>query len=257
MIRVHSLASGSKGNCVLVQSGGNNILIDAGLNFDATLRKLRSLDVELTDIDAVFITHEHDDHIKALDRIGVIVPVYSHAKTLSQIERKFKGIPSKNLQPLGFDGEANVKNFNVKAIETSHDAVRPYGYIISDGSQKFSYVTDTGFVSEGLFKAICNSDIVMLESNHDLEMLKRGRYPERLKQRIISDKGHLSNQESALTLRGLVEKGARRVILAHISEENNLPELAYWTVCNHLSSKGIDRFSYDMKVASQYETVSI
>jgi phosphoribosyl 1,2-cyclic phosphodiesterase len=217
--------------------------------------KLHDEGVSVFDIDGIFITHEHDDHIKAAGEMAQFVPVYSHPKTLEAICQRFRDIPLDNLRPI--EAPLEIGDLTVSCFDTSHDAVHPYGYSLSDGQSKFTLITDTGYISDGAFKHAKGSDIVMLESNHDLEMLKRGKYPEYLKRRILSNVGHLSNYESALTVLELIKNGAKKIMLAHISEENNLPELAFWTVDNFLRDKGVENGSYHMKVAQQRASVRI
>ncbi len=254
-ISVCSLGSGSKGNCVLISNGKNNLLIDAGLNFRTVYKKLTMLGLSIADIDAVFITHEHDDHIKGVAELGTVLPIYSHPDTLEYIAKKYP-VPLKNLMDIE-EQELSIGTLDILPFRISHDALHPYGYRICDCDSKFTYMTDTGYISKGMFSIASGSDIVMLESNHDTELLKKGKYPEFLKRRILSDVGHLSNEESALTIYDLVCKGAKKIMLAHISEQNNLPELAYYAAANLLTKRNVERNAYTLKVASQKDTVTL
>lgn len=252
-ISVSSLGSGSKGNCVLISNGKNNLLIDAGLSFNCIYKKLAMHGLSIADIDAVFLTHEHDDHIKGVAELGTVLPVYSHPDTLEYVAAKYP-IPLKNLMEIE-EQEISIGTLDILPFRVSHDALHPYGYRICDSDSKFTYMTDTGYISKGMFAIASGSDTIMLESNHDTELLKKGKYPEFLKRRIMSDVGHLSNEESALTVYELVCKGATKIMLAHISEQNNLPELAYYTAVNFLSKMNVERNAYTLKVASQKDTV--
>ncbi|NCA91897.1 MBL fold metallo-hydrolase [bacterium] len=254
-ISVCSLGSGSKGNCVLISNEKNNVLIDAGLSASCIYKKLAQHGLSFSDIDAVFITHEHDDHIKGVAELACVVPIYSHPDTLDCIAQKCN-VPLKNLMEIE-EKEFSIGSLDVLPFRVSHDAIHPYGYRICDYQSKFTYMTDTGYISKGMFSIAAGSDIIMLESNHDTELLKKGKYPEYLKRRILSDLGHLSNEESALTVCDLVKKGATKIMLAHISENNNLPELAYYTTVNFLTTMQIERSAYTLKVASPKETVML
>ncbi len=252
-ISVSSLGSGSKGNCVLISNEKNNVLIDAGLSASCIYKKLSQHGLGFSDIDAVFITHEHDDHIKGVAELASVIPIYSHPDTLDYIANKYN-IPFKSLMEIE-EQEISIGTLDILPFRVSHDAIHPYGYRICDSESKFTYLTDTGYISKGMFSIASGSDIIMLESNHDTELLKKGNYPEFLKKRILSDLGHLSNEESALTVCDLVNKGATKIMLAHISEQNNLPELAYYTTVNFLTKMQVERNAYTLKVASQRDTV--
>lgn len=254
-IKICSLGSGSKGNCVLISNGKNNLLLDAGLNPNVILKKLRELGLELTDIDALLITHEHDDHVKSVEMLSPFLPVYSHPDTLEQVVKRHP-IPLKHLCEAE-ETEFSIGTFDIQPFRVSHDAAHPYGYSVKDWESKFTYATDTGYVSKGMMNIARGSDIVMLESNHDAELLLRGNYPEYLKRRILSEKGHLNNAESARTALDLIKSGAKKIVLAHISEQNNLNELAYWTSKNFIRSNGIEDGEYELKLATQRETLVV
>ncbi|MGN1042362.1 MAG: MBL fold metallo-hydrolase [Christensenellales bacterium] len=254
-IKVCSLGSGSKGNCVLISDEKTHLLIDAGLNATVIAKKLAQFDLMLTDIDALLITHEHDDHVKSVESMAQFMPVYSHPDTLEAISNKYD-LPVKYLMDVeqGF----SIGSLDVTPFPVSHDAVHPFGYSISDWESKFTYLTDTGYVSKGIMSIMRGSNTVMLESNHDKELLLRGKYPEYLKMRILSERGHLCNDESALTALELVKSGTEKIMLAHVSEQNNLPELAYWTTAEFLRKNlGDDARACSVFVASQRETVVV
>jgi phosphoribosyl 1,2-cyclic phosphodiesterase len=253
MIKLTSLGSGSKGNSVLVDNGKNRVLIDAGLNIKTIYKKLLELSLTLNDIDGILLTHEHDDHIKSVETLSTIIPVYSHPDTLEVVSNKFS-IPIKQQMAVE-EKQFNIGTFDILPFRTSHDAVHPYGYVINDCDSKLSYITDTGYISKGVMGLIKGSNIVMIESNHDKELLNSGSYPYFLKQRILSELGHLCNEECALTIFSLIESGTDKLMLAHLSEKNNLPELAYWTTTNYLERKGITKKDYLLKIASQKETI--
>lgn len=237
-IRVCSLGSGSKGNSVLIDNGRNRILIDAGLSARVLSTRLADIDVKLNQIDGVLITHEHSDHINGLETVAKCVPVYAHDYTMEAILRKFD-ISLKNQMNFS-DGGFSIGSFDISAFRTSHDAVYPVGYTISDGESTVTYATDLGYCSKEFLRAAKGSDLVVIESNHDVDMLMNGKYPAFLKRRIVSNKGHLSNLACAVAINELAAQGTRKFVLGHLSENNNLPELAYWTNANYLRNKGAD-----------------
>src|SRR5574344_3038920 len=196
-ISVYSLGSGSKGNCVVLSDGKNNIMIDAGLNPTAVYAKLNEIGLRVGDISGILLTHEHNDHIKSLSVLSEVLPVYTHADTISALSGAIDGLRLDAFHPVDEKLFA-VGGYEVTAFPVSHDAAHPLGFTVNNGVDKVGYVTDTGYISKGVAKAIAGCDVIVLESNHDKELLLRGSYPERLKRRILSDKGHLSNDESAL-----------------------------------------------------------
>lgn len=254
-LRIAILGSGSKGNCSLISDGRTNLLLDAGLNPTVIVKKLSELGLDMSDIDGMLLTHEHDDHIKAVESLAPFTHVYSHPDTLEAVRKKQK-IPLKNEMEIE-EKEFSIGTLDILPFRVSHDAARPFGYVVKDFENKVTYMTDTGYVSKGMMAAARGSDLVVLESNHDKELLLRGAYPYYLKRRILSDQGHLANEESALAAFDLMESGAKRIVLAHLSEQNNLPELAYWTTTNYFTKKGATEKDCRISVASQWATTLI
>ena len=253
---VAMLASGSKGNAALVSAGTRHFLVDAGLSCRELNRRLQTLGLGIEKLDAVFITHEHIDHIKGLETLckNYRVPVYATLKTWYWIFNRLK-ISDKSCclswqQPVTLDG-VTIDHFPVP-----HDAADPHGYTFTCNANgaKCTYLTDTGFVTDEVRQAAENSEILILEANHDVEMLKNGSYPQTLKQRILSTRGHLSN-ESAGRLLALLECRPKIVFLAHLSEENNRPALACKTVRDILKKHGLKPGDMQIFVASQHEVV--
>ncbi len=251
-MEVYSLGSGSKGNCMVVTNGKNSVMIDAGLGGRTMMSKLAQIGILPHELDAVLITHEHSDHIRSVGEIAAVAPIYSHADTLDAIGRVV-ALPYK--QTLEIDEKGfSLGSLDIFPFRVSHDAVHPMGYVIKDENDSVCYLTDTGYISKGMMKMATGCKKVILESNHDKEMLVRGGYPEYLKRRILSDTGHLCNEESALACADLVKEGTTEVLLAHLSENNNLSELAYWTTRSYLKKCGIGK-EVKIKVASQRDTV--
>ena len=234
MMRFCSIASGSSGNCIYVGSGNTHILIDAGCSKKKIVEGLKGLDLDLKDIDALFITHEHSDHIGGLKVLlkNSEMPVYATRGT-------FDGIKDKDTNSLLADREKNIvkaeesvslKELTVKPFEVSHDALEPVCYRVDSGNASAAVATDMGVFSDKIIRGLSGVDVLLLEANHDIRMLESGPYPYSLKRRILGDKGHLSNDSAKDLLVSLLHDNLKAVILGHLSECNNLPELAYETV---------------------------
>lgn len=236
MLKLEPLFSGSKGNCTLIRSDNINILLDAGYSHRATVQALRARGVEPQDVGAVLITHEHSDHIAALPMWNkcMQLPVY-----VPQPIADYIGERSGCRHVVGVSGGFDLADVHVDVYECSHDAQCCYGYRFTCGGQSVACVTDTGCATHQLaeFLAPCRS--IMLESNHDVDMLLRGDYSYPLKLRILSDRGHLSNAQAADLLHALVGSQVKNVVLAHLSEKNNTKELAFSAVVNMYAACGV------------------
>lgn len=236
-----SLASGSSGNCHLITNQGNKLLVDAGLSGKQIQDRLKEIGIDPKELTGVFVTHEHIDHIYG---VGVLsrrfnLPVYANSKTWEAMEGKIGAIKAENMKVLPTEESIVLGDLKVTSYGISHDAAEPVGYIFQEKNIKISITTDLGHVNEGILEKIKNSQLVVLESNHDIDMLKAGSYPYYLKRRILSDFGHLSNEAAGNTIVELVKSNVKNVVLAHLSKENNFPELAMMTVKNILDSNKI------------------
>lgn len=247
------LASGSKGNSTYLDSGEVKILIDAGLSGIELQRRLSTIDVELSDIDAILVTHEHNDHISG---VGVLsrraqIPVYANPETFSASAGKVGKLFSCNEFETG--RTFHIRNLEIHPFAISHDAINPVGFRISNSKTSFGYCTDTGKISRLIHHRLSSCQALVLESNHDVEMLQKGSYPPYLKQRIRSNQGHLDNKAASSFLQELLHEKLDHVVLAHLSEENNDPEIAYQTamaVVNGCCQSGEQGLK--VSVASQY-----
>ena len=222
-IKTSVLASGSKGNCVYIGTNCNNILVDLGTTSLYAEKKLRDLGIEPSYIDSIFITHTHVDHVAGLK---VFLKKYNPTVYLSKImyNELIKEITIKDYVLI--DNSVNLNDIKVDIIKTSHDASDSNGYIFNYNNRKICYITDTGYINRKYFKTLQDCDVYIMESNHDIEILLNGRYPYHLKQRIISDTGHLSNNDASYYLSKLSGNNTKCIILTHLSEENNDPDIA-------------------------------
>lgn len=231
-----SFSSGSSGNSYMVKSETTAILIDAGISGKKILEGLDHSKTEHDMVLGILVTHEHIDHVKSLATLTKKLPnvfAYANAKTWGIIGEKVK----EDKKRCFITGEVFcVGDIEIKAFNISHDAVEPVGFSFFCGGSQVSVVTDTGHITEEIYEEIMDADILVLESNHDVNMLKMCSYPWSTKQRILGKQGHLSNEDAgAILCRMISEKGKRRqVLLAHLSRENNFPEMAFQTIKNLL-----------------------
>lgn len=240
MAKIVPLFSSSRGNSYYIQGDRMAILVDAGRNLKQIEAAMALNGLSLGDVRALFVTHEHTDHISALKVLlkRYDIPLYATKGTLEELVRTDKVPASARLNVI--EDMIETADFRVERVETSHDAVESCGYFIEtpDG-RRLSIVTDTGYLTENAKRAIAQSNLAVVESNHDVEMLKNGPYPYILRRRILSDSGHLSNIACAEALPAFVEAGLTRIILGHLSQENNLPSIAVSEAMRSLSAAGM------------------
>jgi len=227
-----SLSSGSGGNCIFAGCGGTNILIDAGRSAKATEELLAKINLEIKDINAIFITHEHIDHVSGLKVLisRNKIPVYMVWESFDNLNDDYKNALGEVINFITPQNGVTIGNLHVECYAAPHDSAANVGYIISRAGDKekktVGIATDIGHMSKEILEAMRGCKIIYIESNHDLEMLKNSSYPAQLKSRIKSKAGHLSNEECAEALPYFIKNGARRIILFHLSGENNTKELA-------------------------------
>ena len=240
MAKIVPLFSSSKGNSYYIQGNSAAILVDAGRNLKQLELAMEANSLSLRAVRAVFVTHEHSDHISALKVMlkRYDIPLYASRGTLDYLTQYDKVPASAKLRLI--EDVIETDDFRVQRVQTSHDAAEPCGYCITtpDG-RRLSIVTDTGFLTDDARAAIARSHLAVVESNHDIDMLREGAYPYILKKRILSDNGHLSNAACAAALPDFVGAGLTRIILGHLSEENNTPHLAVSEATESLRRAGM------------------
>ena len=234
------VGSGSTGNCFYLELNGHPLLIDLGMGYRKVKAALEKYDKKIEDIEAVFLTHGHSDHTKAAEALcrHINAPVYGDGSSFYTVRK------TENRKcALDTDREyAIADGLYVTMFTVPHDYVKTCGYSFRFNGRKLSYMTDCGALSEGILEHLYGSDAVIIEANHDVEMLKKGPYPYYLKKRILSVHGHLSNDDCAQCIEKLYERGTRSFLLAHLSRHNNTPDLARKTVENIL--KDSEHFLY-------------
>ncbi len=238
-MKISSIASGSTGNCIYLNSNNTNIIIDAGISKKRIEEGLNKNNTSLSEIDAIFITHEHVDHIKGL---GVVsrkynIPMYGTKQTLFAV-KKSTSLGTIDEELFNFiepDEFFILKDMKIKPFRTSHDAANPVAYRVEDSKKSVAVVTDLGKYDDYIISNLKGLDTIFIEANHDVNMLHVGTYPYYIKQRILSEIGHLSNELSGKLLCELLHDGLKNIILGHISKENNYEALAYETVKSEIS----------------------
>ena len=260
MARFCSLFSSSSGNCTYIGSSDGGVLIDAGASAKQITLKLDCIGVSPADINAIFVTHEHSDHISGLRVFASRnnIPVYTRAGTLAALEKSKTANGSFDISVIPETGIECGGQF-ILPFATSHDSAESCGYVVTTSDdRKIAVATDTGIVTESIRRAVDGCDLILAESNHDIGMLRNGSYPYMLKRRILSDVGHLSNNACSEFVTELVKNGTTRIILGHLSKENNIPDLAFQTSKSALDCEGAVQFrDYILKVAGgpELETV--
>ena len=256
-MRLCSIASGSSGNCIYVGSDTTHLLVDVGISGKRTEAGLKELGLKMEDIDGIFITHEHSDHIAGL---GVLArkygtPLYATKGTIQAIQKTttLGRIPEELFHPVRADENIIIKDMVCNPMKISHDAAEPVAYRLQHGKQRVGIVTDLGTYNEYTVESLRGMDALLLEANHDIKMLQVGPYPYHLKQRILGDRGHLSNERAGQLLCSLIHDNLKAVMLGHLSKENNLPELAYEAVRVEVTMEQGKNLEFPMYVASRNE----
>lgn len=255
-MKIVTLSSGSSGNCIYLESDQSKILIDVGLTGKLALHLLSVAGIQGHDIDAIFVTHEHSDHIKG---VGVLsrkfdIPILANEKTWLAMQAKIGKIAPKNIIVFKSNTFFSFRDLDVHNVSTFHDAADPVFFNFYQRDQKISILTDTGIYSNTIIDAVKGSKVLVLESNHDISMLENGPYPYDLKMRIKGNYGHMSNDSAGQVMDKIVRGNGEKVILGHLSKTNNRPKLAYDSLHKLLVEKGLSP-GKDIKidVAKEFE----
>lgn len=235
------LASGSTGNAIYVETENQRFLVDAGLSGKQMDGLFQQIGRDMKNLSGILVTHEHSDHIKG---IGIVarkykLPIYANEKTWNAMNGLIGEVPTE--QKFTFEMET-VKSFGSLDIESfgvSHDAAEPMFYVFHHEGKKLVLITDTGYVSDRMKGIIANADAYVFESNHDVQMLRMGRYPWNIKRRILGDYGHVSNEDAAIAMSEVIGDNTKQIYLAHLSLDNNMKDLARMAVSQTLEGRGI------------------
>lgn len=233
-MRLVPIASGSSGNCIYVGSDSTHLLVDIGISAKRAVAGLEEIDIKPDELSGILITHEHSDHISGL---GVFsrkygIPVYASEGTIRGIKEydKLGDFDQSLFRTISADSDFYINDIAVNAMNTSHDVYEPLAFTFANNNKRVAIATDLGNYSDYTVKHLENMDAILLEANHDVRMLQVGPYPYWLKRRILSDEGHLSNELSGRLLSSILHDDMKKIVLGHLSKENNMPELAYETV---------------------------
>ena len=243
-MKIIVIESGSKGNATLIYDENHLLLIDMGVTLTSLKNGLKTINKQLLDIDALLLTHSHSDHTAGVKYLGPL-PIYCTKET-------YDASNVINIKPFK---SFKINHFKITPVKTSHDAVGSVGFIIENKNEKLVYVTDTGMLSEQTLNSMKNADYYVIESNHNIKKLHQTNRPAALKLRILSDEGHLSNESSAIYMSEVVGDRTKEIILAHLSEEANDPELALKAYKKIFTKSRIDLSKINLHCASQREIV--
>ena len=241
MMKFSPLCSGSSGNATYIEADQVHLLVDAGLTCKRICELMAEIGASPETLNGILITHEHIDHIRGVAVLSkrYDIPVYANADCWNAMRTQLFGVLPKNMRVFESDRDFYLDGVRILPFSTPHDAAHPVGYTVTAGKAKCAVCTDIGRMDARMLSILAGSDIVLLEANHDVDMLMAGSYPYPLKKRILSGHGHLCNEDCADALVQLYASGVKNVVLGHLSRENNEPDLAYATVRCILTEAGL------------------
>lgn len=242
MLKFCSLYSGSSGNSSFIQSENTNILVDAGVSGKKIIDALASINIGIETISAIIVTHEHSDHTQSIATLSkkYNIPVYANKKTWDAMPDKKEKMAEKNIFYFNNNKPFSLNDITILPFDIPHDAANPCGFTISDFNSKISIATDIGHMTTSIIDNIKNSNFLLLEANYEPDVLKYSSYPFHLKERIASPIGHLSNIDAGKAINYLADFGVKNIMLGHLSNENNFPELAYKSVLEQIEHKDLN-----------------
>lgn len=235
------LASGSTGNAIYVETEDQRFLVDAGLSGKQMDALFQQIGRDMKSLSGILVTHEHSDHIKG---IGIVarkykLPIYANEKTWNAMNSLIGEVPIEQKFTFGMETVKSFGSLDIESFGVSHDAAEPMFYVFHHEGKKLVLITDTGYVSDRMKGIISNADVYVFESNHDVQMLRMGRYPWNIKRRILGDYGHVSNEDAAIAMSEVIGDNTKQIYLAHLSADNNMKDLARMAVSQTLEGQGI------------------
>jgi len=262
MFRFCSLYSGSSGNSLFVETNKTKILVDCGESAKKIINALTEIDINIEEINAILVTHEHIDHVKSLGTLSkkYNIPIYTNLETLEAMPEQKNKINEKNINLFNIAEDFYVGDLKIHPFSIPHDAANPCGFNIYNKNKKISIATDIGHITPEIISNLEKSSFLMLESNYDPNILKCSQYPYHLKERISGPYGHLSNSVAGQTISHLLNTGLKTVMLGHLSKENNFPELAYKTVMEEIlynNSNNYNENEINLSVATRFNHTPI
>ena len=259
MFNFCSLYSGSSGNSLFIQSDKTKLLVDCGESAKKIINSLSDIDIDIEDIDAILVTHEHIDHVKSLGTLSkkFDIPIYTNIETLNAMPEQINKIKQENVNIFDFSKDFYIGDLQIHPFSIPHDAANPCAFNILKNDKKISIATDIGHITPEIISNLEKSTFLLLEANYDPNILKCSPYPYHLKERISGPKGHLSNEIAGQTISHLLNSGLKNAMLGHLSKENNFPELAYKTVMDEIIANKYPEKALNLSVATRYNHTPI
>lgn len=259
MFKFCSLYSGSSGNSLFVQTDKTKLLIDCGESAKKIVSALDDIDIDIQNINAILVTHEHIDHVKSLGTLSkkFDIPIYTNIETLNAMPEQINKTKTDNIHLFDFSKDFEIGDLQIHPFSIPHDAANPSAFNITKNNTKLSIATDIGHITPEILKNLEKSKFLLLEANYDPNILKCSPYPYKLKERISGPLGHLSNDLAGKTISHLMQSGLNTVMLGHLSKENNFPELAYKTVMDEIIDNNYSEKNINLSVATRFNHTPI